>query len=284
MARKKQSVLEDVMDIAAHLPWQAGIGLAMLAYLVLHYLAMRSAMTMNPVELKAMGKTVGDGVVHGVIGMLAGILQYLVPFALLLGAMVSFWRGRRQAELHLQVAGDASGDALNRMSWRDFEGLTAEAFRRKGYRVVERGGDGPDGGVDLVLFMGRDKYLVQCKQWKAMKVGVAVVRELYGVMTAEHAVGGFVVASGEFTADALAFAVGRSITLVPARSLRKMVENGATIPADRKIQPVSPEVAVPACPKCGKPMVSRIARQGSRAGQSFWGCGDFPTCSGVRSR
>ena len=261
MARKKQSVLEDVMDIAAHLPWQAGIGLAMLAYLVLHYLAMRSAMTMNPVELKAMGKTVGDGVVHGVIGMLAGILQYLVPFALLLGAMVSFWRGRR-----------------------DFEGLTAEAFRRKGYRVVERGGDGPDGGVDLVLFMGRDKYLVQCKQWKAMKVGVAVVRELYGVMTAEHAVGGFVVASGEFTADALAFAVGRSITLVPARSLQKMVENGATIPADRKIQPVSPEVAVPACPKCGKPMVSRIARQGSRAGQSFWGCGDFPTCSGVRSR
>ena len=68
------------------------------------------------------------------------------------------------------------------MSSREFEGLVAEAFRQQGYRVVERGGDGPDGGVDLELHMGSDKYLVQCKQWKSQKVGVAIVRELYGVM------------------------------------------------------------------------------------------------------
>ena len=58
---------------------------------------------------------------------------------------------------------------------------------------------------DLELHQGSDKYLVQCKQWKVSKVGVATVRELYGVMTAERAVGGFVVASGAFTDDAKAF-------------------------------------------------------------------------------
>lgn len=119
--------------------------------------------------------------------------------------------------------------------------------------------------------MGRDKYLLQRKQWKAMKVGVAVVRELYGVMTAERAVGGFVVASGEFTADAQAFAEGRSITLVSARPLQKMVVNGAANPVTRKVQQALPEIAVPACPKSGKPMVSRLARQGTRAGQFILG-------------
>nr|WP_264178093.1 restriction endonuclease [Dechloromonas denitrificans] len=76
--------------------------------------------------------------------------------------------------------------------------------------------------------MGQDKYLVQCKQWKVAKVGVATVRELYGVMTAERAVGGFVVASGEFTDDARSFAEGRSIQLVATLSLLSMIGNNAS--------------------------------------------------------
>ncbi len=42
----------------------------------------------------------------------------------------------------------------------------------------------------------------------ALKVGVDVVRELYGVMAAKGATGGFVVTSGRFTEDAKAFAQG----------------------------------------------------------------------------
>jgi restriction system protein len=45
-------------------------------------------------------------------------------------------------------------------------------------------------------------FLVQCKQWKAFKVGVQVVRELYGLMAAHGAAGGFVVTSGRFTDEA----------------------------------------------------------------------------------
>lgn len=92
MARKKTSVLEDLMDISAQLPWQVGVGLAVVAYLVLHYFATKVPLTMNPAELKAMGKAIGDGVVSGVWTTIAGVLQYIVPLAFLVGAGVSAMR------------------------------------------------------------------------------------------------------------------------------------------------------------------------------------------------
>jgi restriction system protein len=54
--------------------------------------------------------------------------------------------------------------------------------------------------VDLVLQRDGEKHLVQCKQWRATRVSVMVVRELFGVMAATGAVGGFVVTSGRFPA------------------------------------------------------------------------------------
>ncbi len=35
------------------------------------------------------------------------------------------------------------------------------------------------------------------------------------------------------------------------------------------------------CPKCGSSMVMREARKGSRKGQQFWGCSNYPSCRGV---
>ncbi len=37
----------------------------------------------------------------------------------------------------------------------------------------------------------------------------------------------------------------------------------------------------PACPKCGELMVLRTARKGPRAGSQFWGCRDYPDCTGT---
>ncbi|KJA09014.1 hypothetical protein RP29_18765, partial [Acidovorax temperans] len=71
---------------------------------------------------------------------------------------------------------------------------------------------------------GTEKFLVQCKQWKAFKVGVDVVRELYGVMAARGATGGFVVTSGRFTAEAKAFAEGRNVQLVDGPRLFSMIK------------------------------------------------------------
>ncbi|HEY4247765.1 MAG TPA: four helix bundle suffix domain-containing protein [Lacunisphaera sp.] len=38
----------------------------------------------------------------------------------------------------------------------------------------------------------------------------------------------------------------------------------------------------PACRLCGKPMVLRTARQGSRAGSQFWGCCAYPACKSTQ--
>ena len=37
--RKKTSPVEDVMDLVAMLPWWAGVGLALISYLLLHAVA-----------------------------------------------------------------------------------------------------------------------------------------------------------------------------------------------------------------------------------------------------
>ena len=39
--------------------------------------------------------------------------------------------------------------------------------------------------------------------------------------------------------------------------------------------------SAPDCPECGRPMAVRIARRGRNAGQQFWGCTGFPSCTGI---
>lgn len=278
--RRKQSPLEDLVDLAVCLPWKAGVVLAVIAYVAFHYMASLPLIPVATGDMKNLGQSLGGSLGRQMLVTFSTFLQYLVPLALAIGSCVSFFRRRRQQELHSDVASNPSRNALEKMSWQEFEGLAAETFRRQGYRVVERGGNGPDGGVDLDLYMGKDKYLVQCKQWKVSKVGVATVRELYGVMTAEHAVGGFVVASGEFTDDARNFAEGRSIKLVATQSLLRLISNNAGTPSLSEPKEVA---AVPACPKCGGVMVQRTAKQGATAGSKFWGCASFPNCRGIRN-
>lgn len=45
----------------------------------------------------------------------------------------------------------------------------------------------------------------------------------------------------------------------------------------------SAKANTPACPKCGKPMLKRIARKGINSGKEFWSCSGYPECSGTRS-
>lgn len=46
-------------------------------------------------------------------------------------------------------------------------------------------------------------------------------------------------------------------------------------------RPVPVGANPPLCPKCGRPMVIRVAQRGQRAGQSFYGCPNFPRCREV---
>jgi restriction system protein len=127
-------------------------------------------------------------------------------------------------------------ERIRELSWRQFEAIVAEAFRRRGYKVEENAADGPDGGVDLLLEKCDAKYYVQCKRWKQIKVGVKPIRELYGVIAAGGAAGGFFVASGEYTQDAREFARRCGIELIDGTALLAMIAT----PADAGSRAASP--------------------------------------------
>ncbi|MES2355163.1 MAG: restriction endonuclease [Pseudomonadota bacterium] len=131
----------------------------------------------------------------------ATIGQYLLRIIFLIGAAGSAWRRSVRRQLVSEISQSTSAQALDGITWQEFELLVGEAFRPQGFAVTETGGGGADGCVDLALTKGGELFLVQCKQWKAFKVGVGVVRELYGVMAAKGAAGGYVVTSGRFTEE-----------------------------------------------------------------------------------
>ena len=287
--RKKKSPFEDLIDLVAMLPWWACIALALASYLVLSALARPVAVTaVQPgdiahVATQAMWKAFAY----------AG--QFIVPAACLIAAVVSAYRRHERKQLVSNVTGASSSDALGDMTWREFEVLVGEGFRLQGYEVSETGGGGADGGVDLVLRKDREKFLVQCKQWKAFKVGVTVVRELYGVMAAHGAAGGFVVTSGRFTDEAKAFADGRNIRLVDGPKLFGMIKQakasgavsrGPEMPSrgPAATPTASAAAMAPACPVCASAMVLRTAKRGTNAGSEFWGCTKYPACKGTRPR
>lgn len=177
-------------------------------------------------------------------------------------------------------------DALHQISWQEFEITLSEAFRLDGFRVEERGGAGADGGIDLVLYREREKFLVQCKQWKAYQVGVSVVRELYGVMAAQGATGGFVVTSGRFTKDAVEFAEGRNVVLIDGAILFDMIKHAksaSTVGSHVWGAGAAAQDSATMCPVCGGAMVKRVAKRGANVGKAFWGCSAFPVCAGTRS-
>jgi len=100
---------------------------------------------------------------------------------------------------------------LQSLEWKRFETVCAEHIRMTGYEPKETR-IGSDGGVDIWVYKsGSEKAvgIVQCKAWKTYKVGVKPVRELLGVMAKEKMALGKFITSGEFTAEAKAFVVGR---------------------------------------------------------------------------
>ena len=192
-------------------------------------------------------------------------------------------------------------ESIRDLPWRRFEELVAEAFRRDGFAVIENVHAGADGGVDIRLRRGGETYLVQCKNWRRRSIGVATVREMFGVLVAESAREVFVVCSGTFTADAVRFAKGKPIHLVDGDMLMEMVVRvrgddsnavhassapqeplDATARGQEPDGPESTHPGAPRCPSCGGNLVVRTARKGKNAGRRFWGCETFPKCHFVR--
>lgn len=293
---RKSSPADDLFELVAKLPWWAGVALALVAFVVLHSIAGRQ------VAFNAAPGQIGASIASTFRKSMASVGQYILQTICLAAALGSALGRRKRQGLLATVASSQAANALDGMSWREFEMLVGEAFRLQGYQVVETGGGGADGGVDLVPRKDRETFVVQCKQWRAYKVGVTVVRELFGVMAARGATGGFVPTSGRFTREATEFASGRNLTLIEGPALMGLIKQAQASRANAapsfttpprtaalRVTPSEPVAAptaagaAPVCPSCGSGMVRRTAKRGANAGGAFWGCQSYPTCRGVRS-
>jgi len=268
---------EHLLVELARLPWWVSVIFAAGVFAALRWGA--SALTASRTALAPLGTAAAANA-----WWIAALFLLPAPFALVNAA-----RRRRL------VDGQASVDRIRALSWQDFERLVAEAYRRQDYRVVERGGAGADGGIDLEL-RAKDKTLVvQCKRWKTRTVGVELIRELYGAMTGEEAHGAIFVTSGTYTPDAIDFARDKPIKLVDGPELVAMLQvvqgsrqgTGQSTVERRPASPATAPVVTTAagamtCPRCGSPMVRRVAKAGASIGSEFWGCTRFPDCRGTR--
>ncbi|WP_039928179.1 restriction endonuclease [Alishewanella jeotgali] len=270
--RRKSTLVEDLFGIASFLPWWLSISMAIGFYFYLDSLAVMPVIDPKNPMAHVTGSLTYYFAYWG---------RYLLPAIFISGAVASLQAKAKREKLLNNVRLDSATqrDPFAAISWREFEMLVGQFFREKGYKVSETA-QGADGGIDLHL-TGSDykTYLVQCKHWKAGKVPVNVVRELYGVMVAEHAAGAFVVTSGQFTDEAQTFANGKNIQLVDGRLLVSSIQGREALQERQVISSVSSAIQ---CPVCNSDMVLRTAKKGPNAGNQFYGCIRYPSCRGTR--
>lgn len=282
--RKKESGFEALIHIASMLSWHISLPLALVSYLGFSYAASLS------VTMGTNLQSTVDAIPMQLFISASTFLQYIVPLAFLIGAGVSVFKSQQRKDLLDKQTGLNS---IRSMSWSDFELLVGEAYRRQGYKVKENGGGGADGGIDLILTKNSQTFLVQCKHWKTTSINVSLVRELYGIMSAEYAAGCIFVTSGDYTVDARRFAAGRPVTLINGEELLKLVaevQNRSSYAAAKVTQQyravesaakVQQDTEKKSCPKCGSDMVKRIAKRGANTGNMFFGCSRYPDCRGI---
>lgn len=236
----------------ATVPWPAGLMIGLVGFLVIRY-------------------GLGDSQLAKAFAPFA----WAVLLMCWIGALASFIASAKRKQL---LDAQTGIESLGAMTWQQFEVLVGEAFRRRGYSVEENGLGGADGGIDLILTKDGRRKMVQCKQWRSQQVGVAIVREMWGLANHHRVDGIKIVSLGEYTDDAAAFAKGKPIELINGAALLDLIDQVKASPSDRGtviIEPTTP----PSCPRCQGSMVERQ----NRATQSkFWGCSDYPKCRGTR--
>jgi restriction system protein len=222
MARRRIKSVEDIVELTAQVPWWAAVvaalGSAVALFGIAHVADSALSETASPV-LRGLTTT--------------GIV--LLPLLFLAVGALSGWQHYKDQRNYADMFSERGRFLLQLLSWREFENLVAEFFRRKGFCVEKRSGRMPEGGVDLVASIGEDRYLVQCKHWRVQRVGVAVVRDLCRIAETEGAAGIFVVTSGSFTDEARRFVEQNriAIELITGERLRQMIRGLDPAPQGR---------------------------------------------------
>lgn len=256
MARRDESLFV----ILTELPWWVGVSLAVFVYTASNFV-------IPTIDF--------ENFVYKAVAQASPTIGKWFSLLFLLSGFISFFRSFFKKKRLDKQTGIHS---IRSLGWKQFEELLGEAYRRQGYTVIENSGGGADGGVDLKLKKDGETVLVQCKQWRASRVGVKVVREMFGIMTARKADRVVIVTSVGFTPEAKDFAAGKAIDLVAEQELTQLIGD---VQETRNIESVIQIKTGPLCPRCKNRMVLRTVRRGGNVGNKFWGCSMFPKCRGI---
>lgn len=126
---------------------------------------------------------------------------------IILWGFVGYWRYNNRPKA-------PSVQTIYQLSPYEFEAYVGELFRKKGYKVKQRGGAG-DMGVDLEIERrdGQKQAIVQCKRYRNT-VGPDTVRELYGTFRHEEVSHAFLVTTARISKSAREWAKGKPLTLI----------------------------------------------------------------------
>jgi HJR/Mrr/RecB family endonuclease len=117
------------------------------------------------------------------------------------------------------------------LSARQFEELVAELFDERGYKV-ELTQQTRDGGKDLIILdhcdIGNFMIYAECKRYAPNRpVGVSVISDLVGRISADRATAGMVITSSYFSPDAQVFQskFEHQMSLIDFVKLSSMIES-----------------------------------------------------------
>ena len=149
---------------------------------------------------------------------------------------------------------------LSALTDHDFEQRLAAACESRGYTVdLDTGHE----GVNLMLQIADQVWLVQTRNWRSASLDVEHVRQLIGAVNRNEATGGILVCAGTFTEAARLRVRGSGVRLLNGVELSGMLfENTRNV--DQQ-----------ACPRCGSSLIERLSEGVSRR---FRGCSDHPAC------
>jgi restriction system protein len=217
----------------------------------------------------------------------------LIPFLLVGFFGGLFWLSSRERLLRRRrLDQTATAHRLMLLMPDEMADMAAELYRQQGYVVTEnKRPDLEDGGVDFEIMKHGKTWLVQVKHWRH-EVTVKEVRELWGIVASEGAVGAVLIGTSGFTERAREFAELKDLTLVDGPQFLRL---RSELPDLQTVASRAPDAMVsegfvahlsgvhrPACPKCGRPMVLVTRLEDAIVKNQFWGCKEYPACDGTR--
>lgn len=177
------------------------------------------------------------------------------------------------------------------LSNKEFELLIKKLFLGRGYTIIEDN----ENIIDLTLMQNNQLTFVQFYQWQQNSIEVSSIEYLFSAMQSCDVKHGIVMSTGVFTEEAIEFSLGKKILLVNGQDLSQMVEalmlsesepestgnESAQNTRNADEFPDAIQEVEPLCPVCHHKMIKRVAKKGKNAGNTFWGCSQFPKCRGV---